>query len=40
MSTRLITVAETKLFVRQAATVWSDDERTEFVNYIAASGRR
>jgi hypothetical protein len=37
MSKRLITVAETKLFMRQAATVWSDDERVEFVDYIAAN---
>ncbi len=33
----LITVAETALFIRQAAKLWSDDDRAEFVNYIAAN---
>lgn len=37
MSIALITVAETPLFVRQAADVWDEDERTEFVNFIAAN---
>jgi len=37
MSDRLITVAETALFVRQAEEVWSDTEREEFVNYIAGN---
>lgn len=31
-----ITVAETPLFIRQAAAVWDDDEREAFVTYIAA----
>ena len=37
MAGRLITVAETPLFVRQAASVWGDEEREEFVLYIAAN---
>src|SRR6266852_3354664 len=35
MWTRPITVAETALFIRQAAGVWSDEERSEFVDFIA-----
>jgi hypothetical protein len=35
MRKRPITVAETNLFVRQAADIWSDGERTEFINFIA-----
>lgn len=31
------TVAETAVFVRYAAEVWSDAERQEFINFIAAS---
>jgi len=31
----LLTVAETPLFVRQAADVWDDAEREAFVNFIA-----
>jgi hypothetical protein len=31
------TVAETPVFVRYAAQVWSETERQEFINYIAAS---
>jgi hypothetical protein len=34
-STRPITVAETGLFIRQAADVWSGDERAEFIDFIA-----
>lgn len=34
---RPITVAETPLFVRQAESVWDDEEREEFVLYIAAN---
>ena len=30
-----ITVAETRLFVRQADDVWSDEEREAFVDFIA-----
>src|SRR4051812_47899355 len=37
MAGRLITVPETALFVRQAATVWDDAEREEFVSFIAAN---
>ena len=32
---RPITVAETTLFIRQAADVWSDEERSTFVDFIA-----
>jgi hypothetical protein len=32
---KLITVAETPLFVRQAEAIWDEDERLEFVTYIA-----
>jgi hypothetical protein len=35
MPARLITVAETALFVRQAEKVWSDAEREAFVLFIA-----
>jgi hypothetical protein len=35
VSLKRITVAETPLFVRQAAEVWSDDERESFVDFIA-----
>jgi hypothetical protein len=31
------TVAETPIFIRYAAEVWSDAEREEFVNWIAAN---
>ena len=31
------TVAETPIFQRYAAEVWSDAERTEFINFIAAN---
>jgi hypothetical protein len=31
----LLTVAETPLFLRQAADVWDDTEREAFVNFIA-----
>ena len=37
MAGKLITVAETPLFVRQAEAVWDEDERLEFVSFIAAS---
>jgi hypothetical protein len=37
MADRLITVAETALFVRQADKVWSDAGREEFVSFIAAN---
>jgi hypothetical protein len=35
VSLKRITVAETPLFVRRAAEVWSDDERESFVDFIA-----
>ncbi len=31
------TVIETAMFLRYAADVWSDDERAEFVDFIAAN---
>ena len=34
---RYITVAETPLFVRQAAKLWDDEERASFVDFIAAN---
>jgi hypothetical protein len=37
MADRLITVAETPVFVRQAKEVWSEEERDEFVLYIAGN---
>jgi mRNA-degrading endonuclease RelE of RelBE toxin-antitoxin system len=33
--TRPITVAETAVFMRQASVLWTDDERLEFVDFIA-----
>ncbi len=30
-----LTVVETPQFVRQAGTVWADEERQEFVDFIA-----
>lgn len=35
VSRKLVTVAETALFVRQAEDVWDDAEREAFVNFIA-----
>ena len=35
MAEKPITVAETPLFVRQAAAVWDEAEREAFVNFIA-----
>jgi len=35
MWTRAITVAETAVFIRQAADLWMDDERADFVDFIA-----
>ena len=32
---KLITVAETPLFLRQAKEVWDDEEHNEFINFIA-----
>jgi hypothetical protein len=35
MWTRPVTVAETAVFMRQAGALWADDERFEFVDFIA-----
>jgi hypothetical protein len=35
MRTRPITGAETAVFMRQAGALWTDDERFEFVDFIA-----
>jgi mRNA-degrading endonuclease RelE of RelBE toxin-antitoxin system len=35
MWTKPLSVAETILFSRQAADVWSDEERSDFVDFIA-----
>jgi hypothetical protein len=35
MRTRPITVAETAVFVRQADALWTDEERFEFVDFMA-----
>jgi hypothetical protein len=35
MAAKFVTVAETSLFIRQAAAVWDDEERESFVNFIA-----
>jgi hypothetical protein len=35
MWTRPITVAETAVFMRQADALWTDEERFEFVDFIA-----
>ena len=35
MWTRPITVAETALFIRQADDVWTDEERSAFVDFIS-----
>jgi hypothetical protein len=37
MGGRLLTVTETALFVRQAADVWSDDDRAALVDFIAGN---
>ena len=37
MTKRLITVAETLPFLRQAVGLWSEDERNAFVDFIAAN---
>jgi hypothetical protein len=36
---RLITVAETPLFSRQAIEVWNDAEREAFIDFIARNPR-
>jgi hypothetical protein len=35
VSDRLVTIAETPLFIRQAYAVWDETEREAFVNFIA-----
>jgi mRNA-degrading endonuclease RelE of RelBE toxin-antitoxin system len=35
MRTQPIAVAETAVFIRQAGALWTDDERFEFVDFIA-----
>jgi hypothetical protein len=35
MPAKPVTVAETPLFIRQAAGIWNDEERETFVNFIA-----
>jgi hypothetical protein len=35
MWSRPITVAETAVFLRQAADVWTDEERSSFIDFIA-----
>src|ERR1700722_19351490 len=37
MTKRSITVAETLLFLRQAASLWGEEERSAFVDFIAAN---
>jgi hypothetical protein len=37
MIERLITVAETLPFLRQADSLWGEDERNAFVDFIAAN---
>jgi len=37
MTERLLTIAETSLFVRQAASVWTDAERHAIIDFIAAN---
>lgn len=34
---RMQTVAETEVFVRYAKEIWSDEERSEFITWIAAN---
>ena len=35
MRTRPVTVAETAVFMRQAGALWTEDERFEFIDFIA-----
>lgn len=35
MKIRPVTVAETQLFIRQAENVWTEEEHSDFVDYIA-----
>jgi len=36
----LVTVVETPLFVRQAEALWCEEERQEFIGYIASDPER
>ncbi len=33
--TELVTVAETQSFIRQVESVWTEEERQDFIDYIA-----
>jgi hypothetical protein len=35
MQTKLLTVVETAIFLKQAEAIWTDEERAELVDYIA-----
>lgn len=35
MQDRLVTIVETALFARQADSIWNDEEREAFIDYIA-----
>jgi mRNA-degrading endonuclease RelE of RelBE toxin-antitoxin system len=37
MTERLMTVAQTAPFIRQAAKLWTEDDRNAFVDFIAAN---
>lgn len=37
MLTRPITIAETAVFMRQAADIWNGDERSDLIDFIARS---
>ena len=37
MWTKLLTVVELTTFLRSAAKIWSDEERVEFVDYVAGN---
>ena len=37
MPTRLITIAEIPLFIKQAEAIWDDDERQEFIDFISSN---
>jgi hypothetical protein len=37
MADRLLTVAESALFVRQAVNLWAEDEHSAFVDFIAGT---
>ncbi|MGD0109732.1 MAG: type II toxin-antitoxin system RelE/ParE family toxin [Rhodopila sp.] len=37
MTSRLMTVAETGSFIRQSAKLWTEDDRNNFVDFIASN---